>query len=164
MHNRGVEGHKQYILPALSALVLTVLLVARNMGGHSAQGPAASPEAEAPAPDAAAKSTKAAIQEAVSAAGDPPLGDDVRPALASSLAPVVERCRASRPDAAGLEVRVAVDVLAARGIGVVIERAELEGELPPALVGCVREGMLSAKPGDIGKTGRLHTTLEYPAS
>lgn len=162
MHNRGVEGKKQYILPALAALVLIVLLVARNMGGLGTPAPAATPEP--PPAQAPAKSTKAAIRAAVEAAGDPSLDEGAQAAVQAALAPVVERCRASRPAAAGLEIRVTVDVLAAQGVGVLVDRAEVEGELPADLVGCVREGMLSAKPEDIGKTGRLHATLEYAAA
>ncbi len=160
MHNRGVEGNKQYILPGLAAIVLVVLLIARNQASdHEAAAPAAN-EPPAPAP---AKGTKAAIREAVIAAGSPALDHKVRAPLRDALAPVVERCRSSRPEAAGLVVTVDVDVLAAAGLGSLVERAEVEGELPADLVGCVREGIRSAKPGDLGQTGRLRETLEYAA-
>ncbi len=160
MHNPGVEGNKQYILPALAALVLVVLLIARNQASDREAADPAANEPPAPAP---VKGTKAAIREAVSAAGSPALDDTVRTLVHDGLAAVVERCRSSRPGAAGLGVTVDVDVLAAAGIGSLVERAEVEGELPADLVGCVRGGILSAKPGDLGQTGRFSGTLEYAA-
>lgn len=159
VHNHRVEGNKQYILPALAAIVLVVLLVARNQAG-APNSPTPTPTAEAQRP---AQGTKAAIREAVRAAGSPALGQAARAPVRDGLAPVIERCRASRPGAAALAVTVSVDVLAAAGIGSLVERAEVEGELPADLLGCVREGILSAKPGDLGETGRFSGTLEYAA-
>lgn len=153
-----MEGHKQYILPALAAVVLVVLLIARNQAGPE---PSAAPEGDAP--PAPIKGTKAAIREAVSAAGSPVMDDTVREPVHDALAPVLERCRASRPDAAALDVAVDVDVLAAAGIGSMVERAEVKGELPADLLGCVREGILGATPGELGQTGRFSGTLEYAA-
>jgi hypothetical protein len=155
-----VEGNKQYILPALAAIVLVVLLVARNQAGAPEPTEATAPEPPAPA---TVKGSKAAIRDAVSAAGSPALDDTVRVAIHEGLSSVLERCRSSRPAAAGLTVTVSVDVLAAAGVGSLVERAEVEGDLPADLVGCVREGILSAKPGDLGKTGRFSGTLEYAA-
>lgn len=161
MHNPGVEGNKQYILPALAAIVLVVLLIARNQA--SDPEPSVDSAANEPPAPAPVKGTKAAIREAVSAAGSPALDDTVRTAVHDGLAAVLERCRSSRPEAAGLAVTVDVDVLAAAGIGSLVERAEVKGELPADLLGCVREGILSAKPGDLGQTGRFSGTLEYAA-
>ena len=161
MHNRGVEGNKQYILPALAAIVLVVLLIARNQAGGPE--PSADPAVNEPPAPSPVQGTKAKIREAVKAAGSPALDESARTPIHDGLAPVLERCRASRPDAAGLEVTVDVDVLAAAGVGSLVERAEVKGELPADLLGCVREGILSAKPGDLGQTGRFSGTLEYAA-
>ncbi len=110
------------------------------------------------------KGTKAVIRETVAAAGDPTLDASASEALREALQPVIDRCRASRPDAAEAHVSVTLEVIAAKDVGVRIERATLPEGHPPDLVGCVREGLLGAKPKDIGQTGRLTATLEFGTS
>ncbi len=154
-----MEGNKQYILPALAAVVFIVLLVLRNQAPEPAADPTPDPAATRPAPS---MTKKAAIKQAIADAGDPTLDD--AGAVQSALQPVIERCRASRPEAAKQALSVVVEVIAAEGIGLRVERAEVKGELPADLVGCVREGMLGAKADGIGKTGRLRATLNFEAS
>ena len=161
MHNRGVEGKKQYILPVLAAAVLVVLLVARNRSGWGTE--ADPPASVDPPPQAPARSTKATIRDAVEAAGEPPLEEAAQRAVKAALAPIVSRCRSSRPEAAEQPVSVTLDVLAAEGIGVAIERDEVSANIEAGMLGCVREGMLGAKPAGIGETGRFSGTLEFEA-
>jgi len=165
-HNRGVEGKTQYILPAVAALVLIVLLVLRNQAGTETPAEQAQTAAAQPAGTAAEppKGTKAAIRAAVEAAGSPSLGESTGTAVQDALRPVVDRCRASRPEAADRTIEVALDVLSATGLGARVDRAEVRGDLPADLVGCIREGMLGARIDDLGETGRLTTTLNYAAS
>ena len=159
MHNRGVEGNKAFILPAVAALVLLGLLLLRAQATPDPEPT----EAAAPPVATETKGVKAQIREAITAAGDPTLDASTGDAVRSALQPVVDRCRGGRPEHANIPLKVAVEVIAAQSIGLRVERAELQGESPPDLVGCVREGMLGSKPADIGKTGRFSGTLEYGA-
>lgn len=156
-----MEGKKAYILPAVAALVLLVLLFLRGQADTPA--PAAAPSPAEAEPEAPAKSVKAQIREAVTAAGEPVLDDAAKDTLRTALRPVVLRCQAARPQAAAPTVTVDLEVISAKGIGTRVERAEVReaGTLPGDLTGCVREGMLSAKPEHLGATGRLSTTLEF---
>ena len=159
MHNRGVEGNKAFILPAVAAAVLLGLLWLR---AQATPDPEPTEPATGPmAAQSAVKGVKAQIRAAITAAGDPVLEAATGEAVRSALQPVVDRCRRARPGQAKAPLKVSVEVIAAQGIGLRIERAEIRGELPADLVGCVREGMLGSKPGDIGKTGRFSGTLEY---
>ncbi len=161
VHNRGVEGNKAFILPAVAALVLLALFVLRGQAAPDA----VPPESSSPpvASEAAPKGVKAQIRDAIAAAGDPVLDASSREAVFSALRPVVDRCRSARPDSATTALKVSVEVIAARSIGLRVERAEIQGELPAGLVGCVREGMLGSQPADIENTGRFSGTLEYGA-
>lgn len=159
MHNRGVEGNKAFILPAVAALVLLGLLLLRAQATPDPE-PAVPPVRTEPA----AKGVKAQIREAITAAGDPILDASASDAVRAALQPVVDRCRRARPEAGQTPIKVSVEVIAAVSLGLRVERAEIRGSLPADLVGCVREGMLGSKPGDIGKTGRFSATLEYGAS
>ncbi|MEM6293176.1 MAG: hypothetical protein AAGA54_18015 [Myxococcota bacterium] len=154
-----MEGKKAYILPGVAALVLLVLLLLRGQAGDT-EAPAPEPEA-APAATAPAPSTKARIREAIAAAGDATLDATAQDALRAALAPVIDRCRSSR--SATDPIQVTVEAIAAQGIGARVERATVKGSLPADLTGCVREGILGSKVEDIGQTGRLSATLEYPA-
>lgn len=161
VHNRGVEGNKAFILPAVAALVLLALFVLRQQAvPDSAPPESSSPQVASETPP---KGVKAQIRDALTAAGDPVLDPSSRDAVSSALQPVVDRCRSARPESATAVVKVSVEVIAAQGVGVRVERAEIQGELPAGLLGCVREGMLGSKPADIGKTGRFSGTLEYGA-
>ena len=161
VHNRGVEGNKAFILPAVAALVLLALFVLR---GQATPDPVPPGSSSSPAvTEAASKGVKERIRDAIAAAGDPVLGASAAGAVTSALQPVLDRCRSARPDSAATPVHVSVEVIAAQSIGVRVERAEIKGEVPADLVGCVREGMLGSKPEDIGETGRFTGTLEYAA-
>lgn len=161
MHNRGVEGKKAFILPAVAALVLLGLLVLR---AQATDDPAPSQPSPPSAPaETPSKGVKAQIREALTAAGDPVLQAAAGEAISAALQPVVDRCRSARPEAAGQAIRVSVEVISAQDIGLRVERAEIRGDLPADLVGCVREGMLGSQPSGIGKTGRFSGTLEYGA-
>ncbi len=161
MHNRGVEGTRAFILPAVAALVLLGLFFLRAQATPEPEPgePAASPVGSQTAP----KGVKAQIREAITAAGDPVLEASARDVIVSALQPVVDRCRTARPEHAGAPLEVSVEVIAAQGLGLRVERAEIAGALPADLVGCVREGMLGSKAGDIGETGRFSGTLEFGA-
>lgn len=161
MHNRGVEGKKAFILPAVAALVLLGLLLLRAQATDEPE--TAEPSPPPVAAQTAPRGVKAQIREALRAAGDPVLDADASEVISAALKPVVERCRSARPEASGDVIRVSVDVIAARNIGLRVERAEIRGGLEADLLGCVREGMLGSKPADIGKTGRFSGTLEYGA-
>ena len=156
-----MEGKKAYILPGVAVLVLLVLVLLRGQASDTAAPPAE--PAPAPAPTAS-KGVKAQIRDALADAGEPTLPQSAQQALQAALAPVVARCREGRASAATETVRVAVEVIAAQGIGVRVERAEVQGSPPADLVGCVREGLLGTKPEDLGHTGRLSATLEFAAS
>ncbi len=161
VHNQGVEGNKAFILPAVAALVLLALLWLRGQGAPDpapSESSPAQPAAQAPTPG-----VKAQIREAVAAAGDPVLGPSERDAVSSALQPVVDRCRSVSPERASTPLKISVEVIAAQGLGLRVERAQIQGEVPAALVGCVREGLLGSKPADFGKTGRFSGTLEYTA-
>ncbi len=157
-----MEGKQAYILPAVAVVVLLVLFGLRHRSSDEGGPPVASAaDPGAPPGPAGALGTKAKIRQAIAAAGDPTLGTEETASVRTSLRAVVDRCRAARPDSARVHVSVALEVIAAAGLGVRIERASVLGALPEDLVGCVREGMLGAKPADLGQTGRLTTTLEY---
>lgn len=161
VHNRGVEGNKAFILPAVAVLVLLALLWLR---GEADPDPVPVESTSPPvATGAPPQGVKAQIRAAIVAAGDPVLDASVNAAVSSALQPVVDRCRSARPDSASSPVKVVVEVIAAGALGLRVERAEIQGTLPADLVGCVREGMLGSKPEGIGKTGRFSGTLEYGA-
>ncbi|MGH1340499.1 MAG: hypothetical protein ACRBN8_03025 [Nannocystales bacterium] len=157
-----MEGNKAFILPAVAALVLLGLLLLR------AQATADPEPAESSTPAVGAQSppkgVKAQIRDALTAAGDPSLDGSVADAVREALLPVIERCRNTRPQSAATPLKVSVEIIAARGVGVRVERADVAGDPPADLVGCVREGMLGSKPEDLGETGRFSGTLEYDAS
>lgn len=159
VHNRWVEGNKAFILPGVAALVLLGLLVLR---GQATVDPVAPESGSLPAaPGVPAKGVKAQIREAIATAGDPLLDASASDALSLALQAVIDRCRRARPHSASLPIEVSVEVIAAQSIGVRVERAEVVGELPASLVGCVREGILGSKPADIGETGRFSGALEF---
>ncbi len=161
MHNRGVEGNKAFILPAVAALVLLGLLLLRAQATPDPEP--AEPAAPAVGTQTAPQGVKAQIRDAITTAGDPVLEASVSDAVRAALQPVVDRCRSARPGSAQTPLKIAVEVIAAQGIGLRVERAEVAADVPADLVGCVREGMLGSKPDDIGKTGRFSGTLEYGA-
>lgn len=163
MHNRGVEGNKAFILPAVGVLVLFALLLLRAQATPEPEPEPAESSSPPVASEGAPRGVKAQIREAITAAGDPVLGASERDAVSSALQPVLARCRSTRPGSASTPLKVSVEVIAAQSIGLRVERAEILGEVPADLVGCVREGMLGSKPNDIGKTGRFSGTLEYGA-
>ncbi|MBV1860814.1 MAG: hypothetical protein KUG77_20535 [Nannocystaceae bacterium] len=154
-----MEGNKAFILPAVAALVFLGLLVLRSQATPDSEPAESSPPP--PGTEAIPKGVKAQIREAVTAAGDPVLEASTSDRVRAALEPVVDRCRSARPDSATLPIKVAVEIITAKTIGLRVERAEIQGDLPPDLLGCVREGMLGSKPGDVGQTGRFSGTLEY---
>ncbi len=156
-----MEGKKAYILPALAAAVLGLLLVLRP--DTSQEDPAEAPPASPTPPPVATAGVKATIRAALAEAPDTPLSESAQTGVRETIGGVVERCRASRPETASTDVTMSVDVIAARDVGTRIDAVHLGGGLPPSLAGCVREGVLGSKPPDAAETGRATWRLEFDA-
>jgi hypothetical protein len=157
-----VEGWKNYLLPAVAAVLLLGFFAYRcSMTAEETAAPPA-PAAEAP-PESRREQIQAAVGEAGAAA--PPLPDAYRERVAQALQPVVARCRQPRPDDAGIALSIHAEVAAADGIGGIVRSIEIRGvgkQTSKGLTVCIEEGARALELPDAAATGTTAYDLDMP--